>query len=184
MKELSLFILDIAQNSLSANSKNLEITLEESNNQLTITIKDDGSGMDRDTLNRVENPFFTTRTTRKVGLGIPFFKQAAEQTGGFLSIQSLSETDNPSNHGTTVTALFYKNSIDYTPMGDIVSTVCALVQGLGITNFIYTHTFEKGRVELDTNILRKTLKDIPLDNPEVINWIREYLEEQYADYEK
>ncbi|MDD4124216.1 MAG: sensor histidine kinase [Eubacteriales bacterium] len=179
MKELSLNILDITQNSLAANAKNVEIVIDENEKTLRVTIKDDGRGMDEETLKRVSDPFYTTRTTRKVGLGIPFFKLAAEQTGGSLTIQSTTESADPINHGTLICALFYKDSIDFTPVGDIVSTLCTLIQSLGNVNLVYIHTFPGGSISLDTSVLKKTLGEIPLSEPEVIMWINEYLNEQY-----
>ena len=180
MKELSLNILDITQNSLAANAKNVEIILEEKEKVLIITIKDDGRGMNEETVKRVSDPFYTTRTTRKVGLGIPFFKLAAEQTGGSLTIKSTAESVDPLNHGTVISGLFYTDSIDFTPVGDIVSTLCTLIQGLGSVNLAYAHTFPGGTVSLDTSVLRKTLGDIPLSEPEVMVWIKEFLDEQYG----
>ena len=104
MKEISLNVLDIAENSVKANATLTEIFIDEVGDTLTLTIKDDGCGMNEETVKSVIDPFYTTRTTRKVGLGIPLLKLACEQTGGTLSItSSVSETD----HGTTVTAVFY-----------------------------------------------------------------------------
>ena len=113
MKELSLNILDIAQNSIRARATLVEITLEESDETLTVTVKDDGCGMKEDFLRRVTDPFATTRTTRKVGLGLPFFKMEAEMTGGSLEIHSKSEEEYE-DHGTVVTARFFKNHIPNT----------------------------------------------------------------------
>ena len=103
MKELSLNILDITQNSISAGADNIEISLVEDNDHLlTLVIQDDGCGMSSDIVERVTNPFYTTRTTRKVGMGIPLLKLAAEQAGGRLEISSLTANDDPINHGTRV----------------------------------------------------------------------------------
>ncbi|MGI6716488.1 MAG: ATP-binding protein [Eubacteriales bacterium] len=181
MKELSLYILDITQNSLAANAENIEISVEETPDRLKVTISDDGRGMDSETLSKVENPFFTTRTTRKIGLGVPLFKQAALQTGGTFLIQSVSEAENPSCHGTKVEAVFHKTSFDFVPLGDIISTLITLVMGLGDANLVFTHTTPGRVVELDTNILRKALGTVPLSNTEVMTWIRDYLKEQYLN---
>ena len=129
MKELSLNILDIAQNSIKAGASNIGVLLEETADTLEIAITDDGCGMTQDVVRSVTDPFYTTRTTRSVGMGVPLLKLAAEQTGGSFSIESVSELDDPQAHGTTVRALFYKNHLDYTPLGDVVSTVCTLIQG-------------------------------------------------------
>lgn len=179
MKELSLNILDIAQNSVKAKAKNILIKLTETDETLTLTIQDDGCGMSEETVRNVMNPFYTTRTTRKVGLGVPLLKLAAEQTGGGIKIQSVSENDNPENHGTTVTAEFYKNHLDFTPLGDVISTVTTLIQGEPDIEWRFVHEINGGSVELDTRELREILGEVPLDNYEVIKWIEGYLKEGY-----
>lgn len=183
MKELSLNILDIAKNSVKANAGEVRIKLNETDETLLMTIRDDGCGMKQDFLARVTDPFSTTRTTRNVGMGIPFLKLAAEQTGGSFKIESKHESEFPENHGTVTSALFYKNSIDFTPLGDIVSSVTALIGGSPDIHWIFTHTTPKGEVRLDTDELKAALGDVPLDNTEVIMWIKEYLEEAYSDME-
>ena len=105
MKELSLNILDIAQNSFSAGASLTEVILDETTETLVITIKDNGCGMSKETLEQVSNPFYTTRTTRSVGLGIPLLKLAAEQTGGEVVIESSRNTE---NHGTVIKSVFYQ----------------------------------------------------------------------------
>lgn len=180
MKELSLNILDIAQNSLKADATLIGIDIEETADTLRFTIEDDGRGMDRQFLEKVTDPFTTTRTTRRVGLGLPLLKMEAEMTGGEMTITSQSERESK-EHGTRVTALFKKSSIDYIPLGDIVGTLCVLVQGLGETDLAFCHQMTRGRVELSTKSLKEVLGDVPLDNPEVLGWIRSYLEEQYEN---
>lgn len=180
MKELSLNVLDIAQNSVKAGAKNILIKLTETDETLTLLIEDDGCGMSREMVENVTNPFCTTRTTRKVGLGIPLLKLAAEQTGGTVSIESVSESDNPDKCGTKVTAEFFKNHLDFTPLGDIVSTVTALIQGSPDIEWRFEHQLTDGSVELDTKELREILGDVPLDTYEVIKWIEDYLKEGYA----
>lgn len=179
MKELSLNILDIAMNSVKAGAENILIKLDETADKLILTIKDDGCGMSEETVKNVMNPFYTTRTTRSVGLGVPLLKLAAEQTGGGITINSVSEKDNPENHGTTVTAEFYKNHLDFTPLGDVVSTVTTLIQGSPDIEWKFEHILENGSVELDTKELRAILGDVPLDNFEVIKWMEGYLREGY-----
>ena len=179
MKELSLNILDITKNSTKANAKLVEISIDEDDTQLKITITDDGTGMSNETLCAVTNPFYTTRTTRKVGMGIPLFKAAAEQTGGYLEIKSKHIDDFPDSHGTTVTAVFNKNHIDFTPLGDIVSTVTTLIQGNPNIDFLFVHRTKSGDVTLDTRELRAVLDEIPLDSFEILTWIGDNLAEQY-----
>lgn len=184
MKELSLNILDIAQNSIKAGADTISVILTETQDTLTICITDNGCGMKPDFLESVTNPFTTTRTTRKVGLGIPLFKLAAEQTDGSLTITSKHESDFPVDHGTVVTAVFRTQHMDFTPLGDIASTLTILIQGSPDIHWIYTHTTPWGDVSLDTQELKAVLGDVPLDTFEVIAWISEYIKEQYSVFNK
>lgn len=179
MKELSLNILDIAENSLKAGATLVEILLTEKNNILNIVINDNGCGMSQETLLNVTNPFYTTRTTRKVGLGIPFFKEAAEQTGGSFEIASVQREVDPDNCGTRVTAVFKTDSIDFTPIGDIVSTLTTLVHGSPDVDFVFLYHNDKGEASLDTRQMREVLGDIPLNSPEILEFIRTNLEAEY-----
>ena len=179
MKELSLNILDIAQNSVKANAALIEIFICETDETLSFTVKDDGKGMTADFLSRVTDPFTTTRTTRKVGLGLPLLKMEAEMTGGSFSIKSKSETEYK-DHGTEVFASFNKKSIDYIPLGDIVGTLCVLISGAESVDIEFTHEMPQGKVSLSTKEMREILGDIPLSSPEVIGWVREYLTENYS----
>lgn len=180
MKELSLNILDIAQNSVTAKSTLIRIDLAETDETLKITISDNGCGMSKEMVENVTSPFTTSRTTRKVGLGIPLFKMAAEQTGGHLSITSKSEKDFPDDHGTVTSALFYKNHLDYTPLGDIINTIVTLIQGMGDIDLVFTHKSDTLDVLLDTREVREALGgEIPLSTPDVLVWITEFLKEKY-----
>lgn len=181
MKELSLNILDVAENSVKARASLIEILLTEKNNKLTLIIRDNGCGMTKEVLAGVTDPFYTTRTTRKVGLGLPLLKMAAEQTGGKMEIASVSSVDDEINHGTTVTAIFNTDHIDFTPLGDIVATVVTLIQGHPDYDFLFLHSKDGKEVKLDTRELRLILEDIPLDSYDVIKWIEANLKEQYLD---
>lgn len=182
MKELSLNILDIAENSVKARASLVTITLAEVENKLTLTIEDNGCGMKPDILRGVIDPFYTTRTTRKVGLGIPLLKMAAEQTGGGVQIESWHESEYPDRHGTVVTAVFYKDHIDFTPLGDVISTIVTLIQGSPQMDFVFEHRSETISVSLDTRELREVLGDeVPLNVPEVLHWIADNLREQYGN---
>ncbi len=184
MKELSLNILDIAGNSIKAKATLTEITLWEEGKTLTLVIKDNGCGMPPETVATVTDPFTTTRTTRKVGLGLPFLKLAAEQTGGQVTVESRWEQTNPADHGTVVTAVFDKTHVDFAPVGDTVSTVCTLVQGAPHMDLVFVHRTEKGEVSLDTRQLRDVLgSDVPLSSPDVIQWIADSLREEYGSLE-
>ena len=183
MKELSLNILDIAMNSVKAGATRITLTVEEDGERLCFSVTDDGCGMSAEKLAHVTDPFYTTRKTRKVGLGLPFLKLMAEQTGGSMSITSRAREEYPDNHGTCTRAEFYKTHIDCLPLGDIVSTVVTLIQGSPAIAFDFQHTLPSGAcVCLSTDELRAVLGDgVPLDTPDVILWIREYLSEQYSE---
>jgi len=181
MKELSLNVLDITQNSISAGADIIEISLVENTEKLlTLTIKDNGCGMSAETVMNVTNPFYTTRTTRKVGMGIPLLKLAAEQTGGMLSIESVTKDADPVSHGTVVKATFRTDSIDFTPVGDMVSTMCVIIQGHPEINYVFRHITPDFEVGLNTAEMREILgEDVSLGEPEILEWIAEYLKQQY-----
>lgn len=178
MKELSLNILDVAKNSVVAGATLVRISLNtDAKGWLTLSIEDDGCGMDKETVAQVTDPFYTTRKTRKVGLGLPLLKLAAEQTGGGLNIASSTEKG---KSGTSLTATFNTNSIDCMPMGDIVSTICILIAGSPEIDFEFLDVNPKRTVRLDTRELRGVLgNDISLAETEVQFWIKDYLDEQY-----
>ncbi len=180
MKELSLNILDIAKNSVKAGADTVRITLDETDALLTISVEDNGCGMTPEFLAAVTDPFTTTRTTRKVGLGIPLFKLASEQTGGTFRIASRDAGAHPDDHGTVTAATFCKDHLDFTPLGDVVSSIVTLIQADPDIRWIYTHTLPDKTVTLDTDELRAALGEVPLNHPEVIAWITEYLKEQYG----
>ena len=173
MPELSLNILDVAENSVRAEASLIKISVDENTvtDTLTIIISDDGRGMDSETAARVTDPFYTTRTTRRVGLGLPFFRMAAELAGGSLSI-----TSKP-GEGTTVTATFGLNHIDRMPLGDLNATIETLIHCNHEIDFIYCHTVDGRELRLDTKEFRCVLGDIPLNTPEVAAFINDYLKE-------
>ncbi len=178
MKEISLNILDIAKNSVRAGASEIMISLNtDSDGMLTLKIVDNGCGIDKDTLEHVTDPFYTTRTTRRVGLGLPLLKLAAEQTGGELTISSSTEVG---KSGTELIASFDTKSIDCMPMGDIVSTICVLIAGSPDIDFEFYDIAPQRSVSLKTSELRAVLGDISLAEPEVQSWISEYLKEQYS----
>ena len=182
MKELSLNILDIVENSVKAGADLISICLQEDRDKLTFRVTDNGCGMRQEILKGVMDPFYTTRTTRKVGLGIPLLKMAAEQTGGSVRISSQHVDESPDSHGTTLVAEFYKQHIDFTPLGDIISTVTTLIQGSPKIDFVFEHHTENNCVTLDTRQLREILgADIPLNSPEILRWTGQYLDEQYKN---
>ena len=172
MQELSLNILDIAQNSIVANATLIEIGVEvDENDFLAITIRDNGKGMDEESVKNVINPFFTSRTTRKVGLGVPFFKQAAEDTGGSFHIESQVGV------GTTIKAVFDTTNIDYTPLGEVWDTVAILIQMNETIDFVYTVKKDGEEFVCDTRQLREIMEGMPLSDLNVVMWIKEFIRE-------
>lgn len=175
MKELSLHLLDIAQNSVAAGATALELSLVQHGGVLTMTVADNGKGMTAEFLAHVMDPFTTTRTTRKVGMGIPLFRMAAELTGGALTIQSAPGV------GTTTSAVFHTDHIDCPPMGDLAGTLALFLQGSPPTlETRFLHETDRGRFELDTRQLRALLEGVPLSTPEVALWLRDYIGENEA----
>lgn len=181
MKELSLNILDVAENSVKAGASLTQILLTEQDGMLKLEIVDDGCGMSEDVVRSVVDPFYTTRTTRKVGMGIPLLKLACEQTGGSLGIVSTTQEADPVAHGTHVTATFDMNHIDFTPLGDVSASILTLIQGHPDTDFLFRHIMDDRVVELDTRELRKVLEDVPLNSYDVMQWIEGNLQEQYGE---
>ena len=174
MRELSLNILDIAQNSIAAGASLIKIEVAEdtAKHEMLISVSDNGCGMTPEQVSNVLDPFFTTRTTRKVGMGIPLFKLAAEQTGGRLRIES--EKDK----GTTTSALFRTDSIDFTPLGDVTSTVVILISMNTDRDFIYTRSRNNESFSLNTAEMKEILGGVPLNEPEVVEWMKDYINEQ------
>ena len=179
MKELSLYILDVAQNSISAGATRLELTLtEHARGWPTVAIADNGCGTDPEFLSRVTDPFTTTRTTRKVGMGLALYLLAAQQTGGALYM------DSAPGQGTTVTATFDRNHLDCPPLGDLAGTVALLIQGSPALSLRYRHTTPWGEAELSTEELKAVLgEEISLAEPEIFTWIQNNLSQQEAQLE-
>lgn len=173
MQELSLNVLDIAQNSVAANAGLVKIAMqfEKGGTYMTLSIEDNGKGMSEEMLKKVTDPFCTSRTTRKVGLGIPFLKQAAEMAGGTFKISSTEGV------GTLVQAGFDLTNIDCMPIGDMASTITGLIQCSPHIDFVYSILGKGEAFELDTRQLRQILGDVSLDTPEVAVFIRSYIEE-------
>lgn len=171
MQELSLNVLDIVQNSISAKATLIEVSVcsETEGRLLTITVADNGCGMTPEQVKNVTDPFYTSRKTRRVGLGVPFFKMAAEMTGGSFEIASQPGS------GTKLRATFRTDSIDCMPLGDINETVYTLVTLNEQIDFVYTRRIDERMFTLDTRELRAILGDIPFSEPEIAAFIREYI---------
>ena len=178
MREIALHLMDIAENSIAAKARNIGIEVHEDlqNDTLTATIIDDGCGMDAETANQALDPFYTTRTTRKVGLGLPLFKLAAEMAEGGLSLL----TD--SGKGAKVEARFRHSHIDRMPLGDLASTYLALLIAHPEIHwvFVYQTTCKNGNVdnfEFDDTELKNELGDMPITEPEILKFVRGLIEE-------
>ena len=173
MRELSLNVLDIAQNSVRADASLIKIELTESTkkNELLISVSDNGCGMTEEQIMSVRDPFFTTRTTRKVGMGIPLFKMAAEMTGGAFNIESKV------GKGTTTSALFKTDHLDFTPIGDMCSTIVTLITMNLHIDFLYRRQIDEKEFILDTRQLKNILGDVPLNEPSIAAWIKDYITE-------
>ncbi|MBP1572216.1 MAG: sensor histidine kinase [Oscillospiraceae bacterium] len=171
MTELSLNVLDVAQNSVKAKASLIEISVRSDfeKDLMTIVIADNGCGMDEQQLAAVCDPFYTTRTTRKVGLGVSFFKLAAESAGGEFSITSEKGV------GTTVTASFQISNIDRMPLGDMTATMHSLITLNADIDFVYNYRVDDKEFTLDTREFREILEGVPFDVPEVSQYIKEYL---------
>ena len=176
MDELALNILDIAYNSIRAHASMIYIRIVDSveNNIIDISIQDNGHGMDKETVEKVIDPFYTTRTTRKVGLGIPLFKQNAELTGGYLKVNSQI------NKGTNVEARFIKNNIDTPVMGNIVETMVTLIQANENIDYEFEYTTDNNDFIMKTKDMKDILGDVKITEPEVLLWLKDYIKEGLA----
>jgi signal transduction histidine kinase len=173
MLELALHLLDIAENSTRAGAKTVDISLREDDlkNRLSMVISDDGQGMDKETLEKALDPFYTTKKVRRVGLGLPMLAQAAEKTGGKLILESTL------GKGTRTAVTFGLSHIDRQPLGDVAGALVALIAGNPETRFIYAHEHNDQVYRLDTDDLKNELGDVPLNHVEVLKFIRDHIKE-------
>ncbi len=173
MLEISLHILDIVENSTRAGADTVYIDILEDTARdiLSLEIRDNGSGMTEDVLNKVLDPFFTTKKVRSVGLGLPMLAQAAESAeGGFI-------IDSKGGEGTRVAADFKLSHIDRQPLGDISGTLVTLIAGNKDVNFIYRHEHNGQVYVFDTREIKKEIDDIPINHVAVLNFVRDNITE-------
>jgi anti-sigma regulatory factor (Ser/Thr protein kinase) len=172
LRELALHLLDIVENSVSAGAKNITIEVMEDTrrDRLRMSVIDDGCGMDADTVAKITDPFVTSRTTRKVGLGIPLLKAAAEACNGFFHIQSTP------NLGTRVDVEFQRSHIDRMPLGDLAGTFLGLLVGSPEIHWIFHYCVDDRQFEFDDAPIKQELEGIPLSEPEVLKFLRNTLE--------
>jgi len=177
MKELSLNILDMIENSLAAKAGRIRITVTEDRKRdiLEITVEDDGCGMTDDFAARATDPFTTTRGTRKVGLGLPLLKEEAESTGGHLEIKSSP------GKGTVITAKFVDSHIDRPPMGDLPATVSTVIAMHPKIHFIFGYAAGGESFSTDSWELKRLFSPVPLSNPSVARGIEEYIKTNISD---
>ncbi|MEW6001096.1 MAG: ATP-binding protein [Nitrospirota bacterium] len=173
MEDLSLHILDIVENSIIAGASRIEITILEDMEKdiFSIEIRDNGKGMSEEILKKVTDPFYTTRTTRKVGLGLPFLSQSAREAEGDISITS------GEGIGTTVYAYFKHSHIDRRPLGNIADTLIVLIAGNPEIDFLYEHKRNSYLYSIDTKEIKSELEGVPINSPEVIKIIKKDIEE-------
>ena len=177
MRELSLHILDIVQNSITAQAKLITVEIIEDipSNLLKITISDDGKGMDAETLKKVNESFTSSRTTRKTGMGIALFRAAAELAGGGLSLES------EPGKGTVTTAVFEHGNIDRMPIGNMSETMVMLVMKAADIDFIYRHIYNGNVFEFSTKEIKDVLEGAPIDDYEVLQYIQNYIHENLTE---
>jgi hypothetical protein len=174
LRELSLHILDIAENSVQAKAKNIEVSVGEDtvSDRLRIVIKDNGKGMNPESVAQVTNPFFTSRTTRKVGLGLPFLKEAAESCNGYLKI------DSAEGIGTKIYVEFQRSHIDRMPLGDLENTFLNLLVGYPEVHWIFRYRKDNEEFILDDGLIKKELVDVPLSDPTVLSYLRKLISDR------
>ena len=173
MEDLSLHILDVAENGIMAGADLIKIVVTEdtARDGLAIMIEDNGRGMEAGFLQRVLDPFVTTRTTRKVGMGLSLFQQSAQEAGGHLELAS------EPGKGTVVKVAMSHSHIDRKPLGDLAETVVTLIEGNPTVDVVYTHIKNGREYQLDTREIREELEEIPMNHPHVVQLIRENLHE-------
>ena len=169
MLELSMNILDIVENSTRAGASLIQIGITEDrkNDTLRIEITDNGEGMEADTVEKALDPFYTSKTVRRVGLGLPLLSHAAKITGGRCTIESQK------GEGTTVTAVFGYRHIDRQPLGDMPATMTTMIVGNPGVDFVYRHLCDGVSYILDTREVKNELEDVPIDHPMVIQFVKE-----------
>ncbi len=176
MEELSFHILDLVQNSIRAGAKRIDVFIKDStkDDEIIIRIKDNGKGMDKETLKRVEDPFYTTKGGKKVGLGLPLLKETALHCDGSFSIKSSV------GKGTGVIARFKKSHIDLPPLGNISDTILSILTSAENFDVSFLIKTDKGEFKIDTKDIKKELGErVPICSPEVIRFLRNYLKEGF-----
>ncbi len=175
MRDLSMHITDIVQNSVRAKAKLVQLTIEEKQDWLIFTFEDDGTGMNEETVKKVTDPFFTSRTTRKVGLGLPLFKQNAEMTGGSLHV--FSEL----GKGTKVKVVMGLHHIDRPPVGDLPSTMAMIITGNPDVDMVFKYIKIDNEFSLDSREVKEALDGMDIRMPQVTSFLKEMIDENLKE---
>jgi hypothetical protein len=177
MRDLSLHLLDIVQNSLAARADKIRISVSAimTEDEMKVIVEDNGTGMDRGLLEDVTNPFTTTRLTRRTGMGLALLKESAQRTGGYLEVAS------ELGKGTFVKAVFKISNIDRIPLGDLGDTMSVLIAMDPEIRYVLELDSLKGRFILDTEIVKEKLADVPLYDYNVVAWLKEYVNENIIE---
>lgn len=179
MRELSLHILDVAENGINAGADRIDIMVNEKRDQnlILIHIADNGPGIPEEMIENVTDPFVTSRTTRRVGLGLSLLAAAAKRCDGEFTI------DSTPGKGTSVTATFAYDHIDRAPVGDMAATMTTLMAGNPYMDFLYTHKINKTDFSLDTREIKRELEGVPLNEPAVVHHLTELIREELQKLE-
>jgi len=175
MKDLSMHIMDIVQNSVRAKAANVKLSITLNEQWLVIKVEDDGSGMDAETLQKVTDPFYTSRTTRKVGMGIPLILQNTQLTDGNMTLES------ELGKGTTLTATFGRKHIDRPPMGDIASTAAMMITGNEGVNLQFEVKNQENEFAISTNEVKEVMGDVDIRMAQVTSFLTEMIEENLRE---
>ncbi len=180
MEDISLHILDVAENSINAGATLVRIRIEENagDDIFSVRIEDNGKGIPKEYLREVLDPFYTTRTTRKIGMGLSLLAQSARETGGDIDIASAE------NRGTVVDAWFRPSSIDMKPTGNIADTLIVLITGNPKADFDFSYVRDSRECAVDTRQIKAELEGVPINSPQVIAPLRKYLQDVLADIEQ
>lgn len=174
MKELSLHILDLIENGITAGADYIRFYVDERvyDNVIAIEIEDNGRGIAPDMLEKITDPFVTTRATRRVGMGLSLFRAAAERCGGIFEIKS--ET----GKGTVTRGEFQYDHIDRAPLGDMPSTIISLLAGYPEIDINYTHLYDDNKFVFDTREIREELEGVPLNEPAVLQYLKKAIQQE------
>ncbi len=173
MPDIAMHLLDIVFNSIRAKAKNIIIYLLESekDDKIICRVEDDGCGMDEKTVENVQSPFYTTRTTRDVGLGVPLFKEGALQTGGSFRLES------EVGQGTVIEATYVRSHLDCPAIGDLAETLATLIQADENIEYQVDIVFDEHTFNLDTRAIKEILDGVPITEPDIILWLKDYIKE-------